>query len=121
EIRYGDNDRLAARTAQLARADLLVLLSDIDGLYDADPRTNPDAKHLPLVEALTPEIMAMAGEANAAAAVGTGGMRTKLEAARIARSAGCATVIASGLEPHPLAAVAKGARATLFPAPGGPV
>lgn len=74
-----------------------------------------------LVEALTPEIMAMAGEANAAAAVGTGGMRTKLEAARIARSAGCATVIASGLEPHPLAAVVAGARATLFPAPGGPV
>lgn len=121
EIRYGDNDRLAARTAQLARADLLVLLSDIDGLYDADPRRNPDAKHLPLVEALTPGIMAMAGEANEAAAVGTGGMRTKLEAARIARSAGCATVIASGLAPHPLAAVAEGARATLFPAPGGPV
>lgn len=121
EIRYGDNDRLAARTAQLARADLLVLLSDIDGLYDADPRRNPDAKHLPLVEALTPEIMAMAGEANEAAAVGTGGMRTKLEAARIARSAGCATVIASGLEPHPLAAVMHGTRATLFPAPGGPV
>lgn len=121
EIRYGDNDRLAARTAQLARADLLVLLSDIDGMYDADPRRNPDAKHLSLVETLTPEIMAMAGEANAAAAVGTGGMRTKLEAARIARSAGCATVIASGLEPHPLAAVAAGARATLFPAPGGPV
>ena len=121
EIRYGDNDRLAARSAQLARADLLVLLSDIDGLYDADPRRSPDAEHLSLVEALTPEIMAMAGEANAAAAVGTGGMRTKLEAARIARSAGCATVIASGLEPHPLAAVAAGARATLFPAPGGPV
>lgn len=121
EIRYGDNDRLAARTAQLARADLLVLLSDIDGLYDADPRRNLNAKLLPLVEVLTPEIMAMAGEANAAAAVGTGGMRTKLEAARIARSAGCATVIASGLEPHPLAAVMQGARATLFPAPGGPV
>ena len=121
EIRYGDNDRLAARTAQLARADLLVLLSDIDGLYDADPRSHPDAAHLPLVEALTPEVMAMAGAANASAAVGTGGMRTKLEAARIARSAGCATVIASGLIDRPLAAVLDGARATLIPAPDGPM
>ena len=121
ENRYGDNDRLAARTAQLARADLLVLLSDIDGLYDADPRSNPDAAHLPLVEALTPEVMAMAGEANAAASVGTGGMRTKLEAARIARSAGCATVIASGLTERPLAAVLAGAKATLIPAPAGPM
>lgn len=121
EIRYGDNDRLAARTAQLARADLLVLLSDIDGLYDADPRSRPDANHLPLVEALTPAVMAMAGEANAASAVGTGGMRTKLEAARIARSAGCATIIASGLADRPLAAIAAGARATLIPAPAGPM
>jgi glutamate 5-kinase len=121
EIRYGDNDRLAARTAQLARADLLVLLSDIDGLYDADPRSHPGASHLPLVEALTPEVMAMAGAANAAASVGTGGMRTKLEAARIARSAGCATVIASGLTDRPLAAVLDGARATLIPAPAGPM
>lgn len=121
EIRYGDNDRLAARTAQLARADLLVLLSDIDGLYDADPRSNPNAAHLPLVETLTPEVMAMAGEANASASVGTGGMRTKLEAARIARSAGCATVIASGLTERPLAAVLDGAKATLIPAPAGPM
>lgn len=120
EIRYGDNDRLAARTAQLARADLLILLSDIDGLYDADPRKVPGAAHLPLVETLGPEIMAMAGEANAAADVGTGGMRTKLEAARIARSAGCATVIASGLVERPMAAVAAGARATLVTAPGTP-
>lgn len=121
EIRYGDNDRLAARTAQLARADLLVLLSDIDGLYDADPRSNPDAAHLPLVGALTSEVMAMAGEANASVSVGTGGMRTKLEAARIARSAGCATVIASGLTDRPLAAVLDGARATLISAPAGPM
>ncbi len=121
EIRYGDNDRLAARTAQLARADLLVLLSDIDGLYDADPRKTPFAVHQPLVEALTPAVLAMAGEANSDAAVGTGGMRTKLEAARIARSAGCATVIASGLVDRPLAAIGDGARATLVLAPGGPV
>lgn len=120
EIRYGDNDRLAARTAQLARADLLVLLSDIDGLYDADPRSHPDARHLPLVESLGPDIMAMAGDANAGAGVGSGGMKTKLEAARIARSAGCATVIASGDTSGPLAAIEGGAPATLITAPGNP-
>ena len=121
EIRYGDNDRLAARTAQLARADLLILLSDVDGLYSADPRRDPSAVHLPLVDSLGPEIMAMAGEANAGAGVGSGGMRTKLLAARIARSAGCATLIASGLIERPLRAVADGARATLIPAPGTPL
>ena len=121
EIRYGDNDRLAARTAQLARADLLVLLSDIDGLYSADPRDHPGAAHLALVETLGPEILAMAGDANAGAGVGTGGMKTKLEAARIARSAGCATVIASGAMLGPLAAVEAGARATLITAPGTPM
>ena len=81
EIRYGDNDRLAARVAQMIGADLLVLLSDVDGLYTADPRSNPDAQHIPLVEDLTPEIEAMAGGANAATGVGTGGMETKLAAA----------------------------------------
>jgi len=121
EIRYGDNDRLAARTAQLARADLLILLSDIDGLYTDDPRRHPDATHLPLVDALTPEILAMAGGANAEADVGTGGMATKLEAARIARSAGCATLIVSGLVPRPIAAVGTGARATLITAPATPM
>lgn len=121
EIRYGDNDRLAARTAQLARADLLILLSDIDGLYSADPRRDPDARHLPLVEALTPEILACAGAANAEADVGTGGMRTKLEAARIARSAGCATLIVSGLTLHPLRALQDGAAATLITAPATPL
>lgn len=121
EIRYGDNDRLAARAAQLARADLLVLLSDVDGLYTEDPRRNPSASHLPIIEALTPEILAMAGGANAEAAVGTGGMATKLEAARIARSAGCATLIVSGLVTRPLAAVAAGARATLITAPATPM
>ncbi|WP_333591270.1 glutamate 5-kinase [Brevundimonas sp.] len=121
EIRYGDNDRLAARAAQLARADLLVLLSDIDGLYTADPRRDPAAAHLPLVESLGPEVLAMAGGANAATGVGTGGMATKLAAAQIARSAGCSTVIASGLTPHPLKAVADGARATLIAAPDEPM
>lgn len=126
EIRYGDNDRLAARTAQLARADLLILLSDVDGLYTADPRRDPNAAHLPLIETLSPDILAMGGGANADAGVGTGGMATKLAAAQIARSAGCATIIASGqtLSPQklsPLAAIRDGARATLIAAPDGPM
>ena len=121
EIRYGDNDRLAARAAQLARADLLVLLSDVDGLYTADPRRDPEAKHLPVVEALSPEVMGMASGANAEAGVGSGGMATKLMAAQIARSAGCATVIASGLVASPLTAVKDGAAATLITAPDGPL
>jgi glutamate 5-kinase len=114
EIRYGDNDRLAARVAQMIGADLLVLLSDIDGLYSADPRANPDARHIPLVEELTPEIEAMAGGSNASAGVGVGGMATKLTAARIAQGAGCATLITLGNRPDPLQAVEDGARATLF-------
>nr|WP_316629857.1 glutamate 5-kinase [uncultured Brevundimonas sp.] len=121
EIRYGDNDRLAARTAQLARADLLVLLSDVDGLYTADPRRDPGAAHLPLIESLTPDIIAMGGGANADAGVGTGGMATKLAAAQIARSAGCATLIASGQTLAPLSAIRDGARATLIAAPDGPM
>jgi glutamate 5-kinase len=114
EIRYGDNDRLAARVAQMIGADVLVLLSDIDGLYTADPRRDPAAEHIPLVERLTPEIEAMAGGANAAASVGTGGMSTKLAAARIAQAAGCATVITLGRRPAPLLAVEVGERATVI-------
>jgi len=113
EIRYGDNDRLAARVAQMIGADLLVLLSDVDGLYTADPRRNPDARHVGHVERLTPEIEAMAGGANAGG-VGTGGMATKLAAAKIASAAGCATVIALGHRPSPLAALEAGERATLI-------
>jgi glutamate 5-kinase len=116
EIRYGDNDRLAARVAQMIGADLLVLLSDVDGLYTADPRRHADAAHIPMVDALTPEIEAMAGGANASAGMGTGGMATKLAAARIAHGAGCATLIALGRrdDAGPLEAVEQGARATLF-------
>nr|WP_295237399.1 glutamate 5-kinase [uncultured Brevundimonas sp.] len=121
EIRYGDNDRLAARTAQLARADLLILLSDVDGLYTADPRRDRTAAHLPLIEMLNPDILAMGGGANADAGVGTGGMATKLAAAQIARSAGCATIIASGQTLSPLSAIRDGARATLIAAPDGPM
>ena len=114
EIRYGDNDRLAARVAQMVGADVLVLLSDIDGLYTADPRRDPAAQHLPRITRLTPEIEAMAGGANAGAGVGTGGMATKLAAARIAQSAGCATVITLGKRASPLAALEAGERATVI-------
>ena len=113
EIRYGDNDRLAARVAQMSGADVLVLLSDVDGLYTADPRRDPDARHLPRITRLTREIEAMAGGANAAAGVGTGGMATKLAAARMAQAAGCATVITLGTRPAPLAAVEAGEPATV--------
>jgi glutamate 5-kinase len=120
EIRYGDNDRLAARVAQMVGADLLVLLSDVDGLYTADPRRDPAAQHIPRVSALTPEIEAMAGGANE----GSGGMATKLAAVRIAAAAGCSTLIALGRRPEalatPLQAVEEGARATLFEAAATP-
>lgn len=116
EIRYGDNDRLAARVAQMIGADALVLLSDIDGLYTADPRSNPDARRLERVRELTPEIVEMAGGANAGAGVGTGGMATKLAAARIAQAAGCATIITLGTRPGPLKAIEDGAATTVIEA-----
>ncbi|HEY2179312.1 MAG TPA: glutamate 5-kinase [Caulobacteraceae bacterium] len=115
ELRYGDNDRLAARVAQMAGADLLVLLSDVDGLYTADPRGDPTAKRLDRVETINDEIEAMAGGANREHRVGSGGMVTKLAAARIAASAGCATLITLGRRPAPLRAVEEGASATYFP------
>lgn len=114
EIRYGDNDRLAARVAQMIGADMLVLLSDIDGLYTADPRSNPSAQHIPIVQEITPQIDAMAGGANSGAGVGTGGMATKLIAARIAGGAGCATLITIGSGEAPIKAAEEGARSTLF-------
>jgi len=114
EIRFGDNDRLAARVAQMIGADVLVLLSDIDGLYTADPRSSPDARHLSRVTELTAEIEAMAGGSNVGAGVGVGGMATKLAAARMASAAGCATVITLGSRPSPLAAIEAGERATVI-------
>ncbi len=116
EIRYGDNDRLAARVAQMIGADLMVLLSDVDGLYTADPRIDPAAERLATVGELTPGIEAMAGGANAQAGVGSGGMATKLMAARIAQHAGCATLITLGRRPSPLRAIEDGAAATLIQA-----
>ncbi|MGA8381080.1 MAG: glutamate 5-kinase [Stellaceae bacterium] len=148
EIRFGDNDRLAARVAQMVSADMLVLLSDIDGLYTADPRKEPAARHLALVAEIGPEIEAMAGEA--APGYSSGGMVTKLAAARIAMNAGCRMLIARGApkpgdeqraddqradeqradeqrdggeradEPGPLAAIEAGGRATLFLPRGEP-
>ncbi len=112
EIRFGDNDRLAARVAQMVSADTLVLLSDIDGLYTADPRKDRNAQHIAEVKEITPEIAAMAG----AAPLGysSGGMVTKLAAARIAIAAGCRMTITRGDALHPLAALEAGARATWF-------
>ncbi|RBM05240.1 glutamate 5-kinase [Novacetimonas cocois] len=112
EIRFGDNDRLAARVAEMTNSDQLVLLSDIDGLYTADPRVNPAARHLPLVESLTDEIEAMGGAPPPG--YSSGGMRTKLMAARIATQAGCAMVIAQGKPLHPLRALMDGGRCTWF-------
>jgi glutamate 5-kinase len=120
EIRYGDNDRLAARVAQMIGADLLVLLSDIDGLYTADPRRHPTARHVARVTELTPEVDAMAGGANLEGGVGSGGMATKIMAARIAAGAGCATLITLGSRPSPLAVAEEGARATFIEAHTSP-
>ena len=119
EIRFGDNDRLAARVAAMISADLLVLLSDIDGLYTANPRQNPDASHVPQVDSLNDEVMAMAGQANADYA--SGGMITKLEAARIAMNAGCSMVICDGRGKRPLSTVMQGGRHTLFRAEHSPL
>lgn len=112
EIRYGDNDRLAARVATMTGAELLVLLSDIDGLYTAPPHIDPDARFLPVIDAITPEIEAMAG--GAASELSRGGMRTKIDAGKIATAAGCAMIIASGKANHPLRAVEDGARSSWF-------
>ncbi|MEW5962982.1 MAG: glutamate 5-kinase [Pseudomonadota bacterium] len=119
EIRYGDNDRLSARVASMVSADCLVLLSDIDGLYTAPPGVSADARRLDVVSEITPEIEAMAGDAGTE--LSKGGMKTKIEAGRIARGAGCNMVIASGKVDSPLAAIAAGAPCTWFLAPSDPV
>jgi glutamate 5-kinase len=118
EIRYGDNDRLAARVASMIAADVLVLLSDIDGLYTAPPNEDPDARHLPLVETLTPEIEAMAG--GEGSNLSRGGMKTKIDAAKMAIGAGTAMVIASGKGLSPLKSIDTGAPCTWFAPDGNP-
>jgi glutamate 5-kinase len=112
EIRYGDNDRLAARVAQMAGADCLVLLSDVEGLYDADPNKEPRARIVPEVRHITPEIEAMAG--SSASGVGSGGMTAKILAAKIAVAAGCHMCIAAGHHRHPLRRIEDGAACTWF-------
>lgn len=112
EIRYGDNDRLAAQVASMTGADVLVLLSDVDGLYAADPRFNASARFLALVQTITPEIEAMAGEAGTEGA--SGGMKTKVMAAKVAMHAGCAMAITKGHVSRPIQALLDGATATWF-------
>jgi len=112
EIRYGDNDRLAARVALMAGADALVLLSDVDGLYTANPREDAGARHLAEVTEITPEIEAMAG--GAGSAVAKGGMKTKILAAKTAMQGGCAMAVMRGDVKRPLSALADGCRATWF-------
>ena len=119
EIRYGDNDRLSARVASMVSADCLVLLSDIDGLYTAPPNENPDARHIPLVTEITPEIEAMAGDAGTE--LSKGGMKTKIEAGKIALSSGTDMVITTGKVQHPLRAISEGAQVTWFIAKSDPV
>jgi glutamate 5-kinase len=119
EIRYGDNDRLAARVATMMNSDLLVLLSDIDGLYDAPPANNPDAKFIPYVDRITPQIEAMAG--GAASELSRGGMRTKIDAGKIATIAGTSMIITLGARMNPLKAIDAGERATFFAASSHPV
>ncbi|MDH3668428.1 MAG: glutamate 5-kinase [Paracoccaceae bacterium] len=112
EIRYGDNDRLAARVALMAGADVLVMLSDVDGLYTANPRDDAKAEHLPEVTEITPEIEAMAGGTGTAGA--KGGMKTKLLAAQTAMQGGCALALTKGAVDRPVSALISGARATWF-------
>jgi glutamate 5-kinase len=112
EIRYGDNDRLAARVALMAGADVLVLLSDVDGLYTANPRDDAAARHLPEITEITAEIEAMAGGTGTAGA--KGGMKTKILAAKTAMQGGCAMAVMKGDIERPLSALAAGARATWF-------
>jgi glutamate 5-kinase len=112
EIRYGDNDRLAARVAQMVGADCLILLSDIDGLYTADPKDDPDAQFIARVLEITPVIEAMAG--GTGSDLGSGGMQTKIAAAKIAVAAGCHLCISKGALEHPLQRIEDGARCTWF-------
>ena len=120
ELRYGDNDRLSARVAQMIQSDVLILLSDVDGVYTADPQRDPGARHVPHINSITDEVERWAG-GTSGTGIGSGGMRTKIAAAKTAGSFGCATVIASGRSHHPLARLNfHDARATVIDASGSP-
>jgi glutamate 5-kinase len=112
EIRFGDNDRLAARVAAMISADTLVLLSDIDGLYERDPRQDSNAKHIAQVDEINPQIEAMAGKAPTG--YSSGGMETKIQAAKVATAAGCRMAIMNGIDANPLRRLVEGARCTWF-------
>ena len=112
EIRFGDNDRLAARVAAMISADTLILLSDIDGLYERDPRQDSNAKHIAQVEEINPQIEAMAGKAPTG--YSSGGMETKIQAAKVATAAGCRMAIMNGIDANPLRRLTEGARCTWF-------
>lgn len=117
ELRYGDNDRLSARVAQMVTSDLLVLLSDVDGLYEDDPAINPEARRFEVVDTIDDQLRSRAGR-QSSSGLGSGGMATKLEAAAIAQVSGCATIICSGRSDHPIRGVADGrAGSTLISAP----
>ncbi len=113
ELRFGDNDRLAARVAQMVSADLLILFSDVDGLYTGNPRLEPDAKHIPEVKEITRQIEDMASGA-LSSGIGSGGMVTKIEAAKISVSSGCTMILASGKEKNPVKSLEKSAKYTVF-------
>lgn len=115
EIRYGDNDRLAAHVAQMCSAAMLIMLSDVDGVYSADPRHNAAAKHIPIVNTITKEIEDAAGGANSSRGTGSGGMATKIAAAKIAVGAGCTAIVARGDVAHPLRTLKEGGLSTIFP------
>lgn len=120
ELRYGDNDRLSARVAQMIQSDVLILLSDVDGVYTGDPSRDRQACHVPHIERITEEVERWAGGASSLGP-GSGGMRTKIAAARVAQSFGCATIIASGREPRPLSRLQQGnAKVTVIDAAGSP-
>lgn len=120
ELRYGDNDRLSARVAQMTQSDLLILLSDVDGVYKGDPARDANAEHVPHIETIDDQVEHWAGGASAIG-VGSGGMRTKIAAARVAQSFGCATIIASGREERPLSRLwVEESRATVIAATDSP-
>lgn len=119
ELRYGDNDRLSARTAQLARTDLLLLLSDVGGLHTADPARHSDARHIPFLPEITAQAEAWAGDSSASG-LGTGGMRSKLAAAKLAQRFGCTTIVACGRSDRPISALLEGSPATVIPASSSP-
>ncbi len=112
EIRYGDNDRLSARVASMIEADCLIILSDVDGLYSSPPESDVEAKHIGMIKEITPEIEAMAG--GTASHLARGGMITKIEAAKIATQSGTNMIITSGTDLHPIKALIKGAKHSLF-------